>query len=91
MVDTALRLALLVAQGEVDLEESGDISHETVGEILRVFCFAHNWAQNIMRVIDWLAVYLTRRWRFRGIDADRLRAFAANFDNDVEDYLDLAR
>jgi hypothetical protein len=37
-----------------------------------------------------IAVYLTRRWRFRGIDSDRLRAFAKNCDHDVEDYLDLA-
>lgn len=44
-----------------------------------------------MRVIDRLAVYLTRRWRFLGIDAGRLRAFAKNFDDDVEEYLDLAR
>lgn len=91
MVDTALRLAVLIARGEFDLEESGDIAHETLGEILQVFCLAHDWAQNIMRVIDWLAVYFTRRWRFVGIDTDRLCAFAQNFDHDVEDYLDLAR
>lgn len=91
MVDTALRLGILIAQGEFDLEENGDIAQETVGEILQLVCLAHDWAQNVMRVIDWLAVYLARRWRFQGVDADRLRAFVKNFDDDVEDYLDLAR
>ena len=42
MVDTVLRLAVLIAQGEFDLEESGDITHETVGEILRAFALHTN-------------------------------------------------
>jgi hypothetical protein len=53
-------------------------------------CSAHEWAQNIARVIDWLAMYLTHRWRFRGIDPAWLRAFAKHSYDDADDYLDLA-
>ncbi len=91
MVDTALRLGVLIAQGEFDVDEYGDITHETVGEILGLVCFSHDWAQHVMRVVDWLAVYLTRRWQFQGIDADRLRVFAKSYEDDVEDHLDLRR
>ena len=91
MVDTALRVGVLVAQGEFEFEKDGDISNETVGEILRLVCNAHDWTQNIMRMVDWLSVYLTRRWRVQGADVERLRAFVKNFEDDVEDYLDLAR
>jgi hypothetical protein len=41
-------------------------------------------------VIDWLAMYLTHRWRFRGIDPAWLRAFAKHSYGDADDYLDLA-
>lgn len=91
MIDTALRLGVLIAQGESDLKEKGDIAQETISEIVRLVCIAHEWAQNVMRVIDWLAAYLTRRWQFRGADAERLRVFVENYDDDVEDYLDLVR
>ena len=91
MVDAALRLGVLVATGEFDRERDGNIAQETVSEMLRLVCLAHDWAQNIMRAIDWLAIFLTHRCRFRGIDSDRLRMFAKNFDENVEDHLDLTR
>lgn len=91
MVDTTLRLGVLAAQAEHAFAHAGDIVDAIVGETLRVVCTLYKWAQDIMRVIDWLAVYLTRRWRLEGASPERLRRFVENFDADVEDHLDLSR
>ncbi len=42
-----------------------------------------------MRLIDWLSMLLTGRWRIRGAEAKRLREFISNFDNDFIDCLDV--
>ncbi len=91
MIETALRLGLFVAEAEQTLDEYDDISRDTIEEMLRMVCNAHDWAQNIMRMIDWLSVFLTRRGRFQGASSSRLREFVKNYDDDVVDYLDLTR
>ncbi len=91
MIDTALRLGLLVAKAEEMLDEYADISRDTIGEMLRTVCYAHDWAQNTMRVIDWFAALLTRRWCFQGASPARLREFIKNYDDDLVDYFDLTR
>ena len=91
MVDIALRLGVLIAKGENEINKNGDVDHDTIGQILRLVCEAHEWAQDIMRVIDWAAVYLTRRLKFSGINAERIREFAKHYSDDVVDYLDLVR
>ena len=91
MIDVALRLGMLIAECENDLRMNGDVADDTIGNILRTVCEAHEWAQNIMRTLDWTAVYLARRLQFKGIDTARIREFAANYRDDVVDYLDLVR
>ena len=91
MVDTALSLGVLIALCEEEIKLKGDVDHNTIAQILRAVCEAHEWAQDIMKVTDWVAVYLSRRLRFSGIDAARIREFARNYSNDVVDYLDIVR
>jgi hypothetical protein len=91
LLDSVLRLAFLIAQAEFDYEENGDISRETTGDILKLVCNADPWAQNVMRLTDWLSVYLTRRWDFRGAEPERVREFVRNFDAGAHDHLELAR
>ncbi len=91
MVDIALRLGVLIAQGENEIKTNGDVAHDTIRQILRLVCEAHEWAQDTMRVIDWAAIYFTRRLKFRGITAGRISEFAKNYSDDVVDYLDLVR
>lgn len=91
MINTALRLGCLVAEAEKTLEECKNISEGTIGEMLQTVCYAHDWARNAMRVIDWFAELLTRRWGYQGVSPARLREFIENFDDDIIDYLDLTR
>ena len=91
MIDIALHLGFLAAEAEQSLEKQGDISTETIGEMLRTVCNAHEWARNTMRLVDWLGLLLTRRWKFNGGSTARLREFIKNFDDDIVDYLDLTR
>ena len=91
VVDIALRLGILIAECENDLRINSDVGHDTLREILRIVCEAHDWAQHKMRVFDWVAVYFTRRLKFSGIDADRIGEFAKNYREDIEDNLDLVR
>jgi len=90
-INLIFHIGVLIAQGELDLEQTGDISHETTGEFLRVVCEAHEWALEVMRLVDWLAIYFTRRWGYKEITASRLREFIVNYRDDIEDYLDLER
>ncbi len=91
VVDIALRLGILIAECENDLRVNNDVGHDTLREILRIVCEAHDWAQHKMRVFDWVAVYFTRRLKFSGIDAARIGEFAKNYREDIEDNLDFVR
>ena len=82
MIDVALRLGVLIAKCENDLRMNGDVADDTVGNILRTVCEAHEWAQNTMRILDWTAVYLVRRLQFKGIDNARIHEFATNYRDD---------
>jgi hypothetical protein len=44
-----------------------------------------------LSLLDWVTVYLSRRLQFKGVNADRIREFARNYSDDVEDHLDLVR
>ena len=89
MIDLALWLGIHVAEGEWSLTSHGEIPKALIGEILRKVSNSHAWAQKVMRVVDWLSVLLTRRWRLQGASRERLWEFINNFDDDVFDYLDL--
>ncbi|HMY90359.1 MAG: HNH endonuclease [Gammaproteobacteria bacterium] len=91
MVDLIFYTGALIAQGEVDFEETGDISRETTSEFLRVICEAHDWAHEVMRFSDWLSVYFTRRWVFKEISPSRLQEFILNYRDGIDDYIDLKR
>lgn len=91
MVNLMSNLGMLIAQGETDYTTTGDISHDTTGGLLSITCEAHEWAHDVMRLTDWLSIYFTRRWEYKGINADRLRNFVKNYQDDVVDYLDLER
>jgi len=90
-INLIFQIGVLIAQGEIDLEQTGDISHETTGALLRVVCEAHEWAHEVMRLTDWLSIYFTQRWGYKEITASRLREFIVNYRDDIEDYLDLER
>ncbi|MCP4487145.1 MAG: hypothetical protein GY820_07490 [Gammaproteobacteria bacterium] len=91
IINSIFHLGALIAQGELDLEQTGDISRETTGEFLRVACETHDWAHDVMRLTDWLSIYFTRRWGYKEITASRLREFIENYRDDIEDYIDLER
>lgn len=91
MMDVALRLGFYAAGAERAFAENGDISREIINEMLKAVCNSHSWAQETMRIVDWLAALLSRRWELKGASPDRLREFIRNFDNDIVDYLDLGR
>jgi len=91
VADFSMRLGILIAECENELGTKGDVEQDTLGNVLRTVCEANDWVQINMRVLDWTAVYFTRRLKFSGIDAARIEEFARNYREDVEDYLDLAR
>lgn len=91
MVNLMSNIGMLIAQGEADYTHTGDISPDTTGGLLRVACEANDWAHEVMRLTDWLSIYFSRRWDYKGIDAYRIREFVKNYQEDVVDYLDLAR
>ena len=91
VADFSMHLGILIAECENELRTKGDVEHDTLENVLRTVCEAHDWAQINMRVLDWTAVYFTRRLKFSGIDAARIGEFAKNYREDVEDYLDLVR
>jgi tetratricopeptide (TPR) repeat protein len=76
---------------EIDFAEKGDVEHETVWALLTFICEIDSWMHDGMRMTDWLAVYFTRRLSFKGIDSHRLKEFIWNYNNDVEDNIDLER
>lgn len=91
MIDVALQLGKLIAECEKDIRVSGDVAEGRIGDILNTVCAAHEWAQDIMRILDWTAIYLGRRLQLQGIDTVRIREFATNYRDGVVDYLDLFR
>jgi len=91
MIDLIFYIGELIAQGEVDFEETSDIRRETINEFLRVICDAHDWAHEVMRLSDWLSVYFTKRWGFKEISPGRLQEFILNYRDGIDDYIDLKR
>jgi len=91
IVDLIQRVGLLISQSEIDLLKQGDITNKTISYLLRIVCEAHDWAHDSMRLLDWLSVYLVRRWRFKEINSSRLREFVRNYQDDIEDHLQLER
>jgi tetratricopeptide (TPR) repeat protein len=91
MIDLALWLGLHVAEAEGSIASRCEIPEALIDELLRTVCNSHAWARNVMRVVDWLSVLLTRRWRLQGASRERLWEFVKNFDDDIVDYLDLTR
>ncbi len=91
MIDTALRLGVFISFCDEEIRIKGDVQKETLDHILRTVCEAHQWAQDTMKAIDWLAIYLTRKLQYREVKPERLREFAMNYRDDVVDYLDLVR
>ncbi len=91
MMDVTLRLGFYAAEAERAFAEEGEIPREIINELLRTICNAHYWAQETMRIVDWLAALLTRRWEYEGASSRRLHEFVSNYNDDVADYLDIRR
>lgn len=91
MIENALRLGAFASDADMMLADQGDIPRALIGEMLRIVCNAHRWAQDTMRLVDWFAALLTHQWGYQGGSAARLREFIKNYDADVTDYLDLSR
>ncbi|MCY3846807.1 MAG: hypothetical protein OXH69_25080 [Acidobacteria bacterium] len=91
MVDVSLRLGVLVAKCERDLRKNGEAVHDTLERILGIVFGANERTQVTMRLLDWIAVYLTRRLGFTGIDAARIREVARNYGEEAGDCLDRIR
>jgi tetratricopeptide (TPR) repeat protein len=89
MMEVALRLGFYAAVAEREFPEQTDSPPEVIGEMLKAVCNAHEWAQNAMRTVDWLAALLTHRWKCQGAGRDRLRDFVKNYNDDVVDWLDI--
>lgn len=91
MMDVALSLGFYAAQAEDAFFEEGDVPREIINAMLKTVCDAGDWPRNVMRVVDWLALLLSRRWEFEGVSPERLRTFVQNYDDDIEDWLELTR
>ena len=91
MADVSLRLGVLVAKCEGDLRENGEAVHDTLEGILRITFGANEQTQVTMRLLDWVAVYLTRRLGFTGIDPARIHEVARDCGGEAGDYLDRIR
>lgn len=86
-MDRALSLGFYAAQGD-ELRDDDTFS-EIVWTLLQSVCNAHDWTKTHLRIVDWLSLLLTLRWGLKGADTERLRLFVQNFEDDVEDWLDL--
>ena len=91
MVDVSLRLGVLVAKCEDDIRKNGEAVHDTLETILQIVFGANERSQVTMRLLDWVAVYLTRRLGFTGIDAARIREVARDYGEETGDCLDRIR
>lgn len=89
MIDIALRLGFFASEAEQSMRGDSDIPRETISEMLQMVCKAHDWAQNTMRLVDWLGMLLTISWGFQGASAERLREFIINSKCGVDDYIEL--
>ena len=89
MVNMILEIGVLVAQGDIDLNEKGHVRNETIGGILEIACEANEWAHETMRLTDWVSVYFIRRWGFKETIVNRLQEFIINYRDGNEDTLDL--
>jgi len=86
-MDLILSLGFYAAQG-TDMR-NGNSFREVVGTLLRIVCNSHDWEKANLRIVEWLSLLITLRWRLKGADTQRLRVFVKNFENDIEDWLDL--
>ena len=91
LMDLALQLGFYASEAERNFAEEGDVSREIVNELLKTVCNAHDWAQEHMRIVDWLAALLSCRWELEGASSRRLHEFITNYNDDVVDYLDIKR
>ncbi|WP_278392255.1 tetratricopeptide repeat protein [Sphingobium yanoikuyae] len=89
MMELAFCLAFYSAQGEQAFAAGREIPREVINEMLKRVCASGDWERNVMRVVDWLSALLTHRWNLKGAESERLRRFIRNYDNDIEDWLDL--
>ncbi len=91
IIELSSRVGLLVARSEESFRQDGDVAEDIIDELVVAICQSHQWAQDQMRLVDWLAIFLTRRWKFSGVSPKRLHEFVQNFRDGVVDSLNLSR
>jgi tetratricopeptide (TPR) repeat protein len=89
----SLQLGALVAGLEAAFEPLGaeDVPVKAIVDILDLVANSHEWAQEHMRLLDWIALLLHHRWRVLGAGQERLQEFVANLKDGVDDVLTLTR
>lgn len=88
-IDMLLHLGVLVSQAETDAQKTGEISSETLDDLIKVACNASNWAHEVMKLTDWLALYFQERWGFNTVNSSRLKLFIFNCNNKIQDHIEL--
>ena len=91
VLNVPLQLAYLVGELEASRNSNGDPDVGLVQEILRFCCSIDPRSRDMFRLADWFAVYMTRELGVEGLTSSRVREFMVNFDDDVDDELDLFR
>lgn len=89
MLETPLRLAMMVGDLEDSRDGNGDPELPFVNGLLQLCCAVDPWSREMFRLADWLTVYLTRCMGVVDLSRDRVREFMANIDKGVPDELDL--
>lgn len=84
-----LHIGVLVSQAETDAQTTGDISSATLDDLIKVACNASDWAHEVMKLTDWLALYFQERWSFKTVDSSRLKLFIFNCNNTIQDHIEL--
>lgn len=58
MIDLIFSLGKAISQGELELRNSGCLENDTLHKIMYIEEIAPDWAHEIMRMSDWLDIYL---------------------------------
>jgi tetratricopeptide (TPR) repeat protein len=90
-LELALKAGYLAGLAERARQGGSGEQDDFLGELLELCGTAHSWAHEAMRLLDWLAAYLSRQWGFRGPTASRLREWADNLRDGYDDTIELMR
>lgn len=91
MLQTPLEITFMVADLEDSRDGNGDPGEGLLCELLAMCCSIDVWTRNVLRLPDWLATYLARRFGVTSLTRERVAEFMMNCDDGVQDELDLQR